>query len=184
MWQRFTQRARKAVFYASEEACRYGNAYASTEHLLLGLIREPDSLAARVLGKSGLSSDRILREVVAQIPILPPIKDEGQVVLTPRAKRVIDCAYDEARTLGVNYIGTEHLLLGIIREGDGIGGRILTNLGVNLEASRKVVMEFYAEVKAVEDITAEPVPDVHSMLVEVLKSLEEIKALLTTLKAE
>ncbi|MEJ5171680.1 MAG: Clp protease N-terminal domain-containing protein, partial [Fimbriimonadales bacterium] len=139
MWQRFTERARKVVFYAQEEAQRFGEGYVSTEHLLLGLVREQDSVAARVLDKLGVSLSRIRAEVEKQLP-RGDVRNNQEMSLTPRAKRVIDLAYDEARNLNNNYIGTEHLLLGLIREGDGLAGRVLSKLGVDLERARREVM--------------------------------------------
>jgi ATP-dependent Clp protease ATP-binding subunit ClpC len=139
MWQRFTERARKVVFYAQEEAQKFGEGYVSTEHLLLGLVRESDSVAARVLEKLGVSLTRIRAEVEKQLP-RGDARPSQDMTLTPRAKRVIDLAYDEARNLNNNYIGTEHLLLGLIREGDGLAGRVLAKLGVELEKARREVM--------------------------------------------
>lgn len=139
MWQRFTERARKVVFYAQEEAQKFGEGYVSTEHLLLGLVRESDSVAARVLEKLGVSLGRIRQEVEKQLP-RGDARPSQDMTLTPRAKRVIDLAYDEARNLNNNYIGTEHLLLGLIREGDGLAGRVLAKLGVELERARREVM--------------------------------------------
>jgi ATP-dependent Clp protease ATP-binding subunit ClpC len=139
MWQRFTERARKVVFYAQEEAQRFGEGYVSTEHLLLGLVRESDSVAARVLEKLGVNLSRIRAEVEKQLP-RGDARPSQDMTLTPRAKRVIDLAYDEARNLNNNYIGTEHLLLGLIREGDGLAGRVLAKLGVELEKARREVM--------------------------------------------
>jgi ATP-dependent Clp protease ATP-binding subunit ClpC len=139
MWQRFTERARKVVFYAQEEAQKFGEGYVSTEHLLLGLVRESDSVAARVLDKLGVSLNRIRAEVEKQLP-RGDARPNTDMTLTPRAKRVIDLAYDEARNLNNNYIGTEHLLLGLIREGDGLAGRVLAKLGVELERARREVM--------------------------------------------
>jgi hypothetical protein len=140
MWQRFTERARRVVFFAQEEAGRLGENYVSTEHLLLGLVRENDSVAARILDRMGVSLGRIRGEVERHVA-----RGDGRLgqdmQLTPRAKRVIDLAYDEARQLNNNYIGTEHLLLGLIREGEGLAGRILFNLGVNLERTRREVMQ-------------------------------------------
>ena len=139
MWQRFTERARKVVFYAQEEAGRLGENYVSTEHLLLGLVRENDSVAARILDRIGVSLGRIRSEIERQVA-----RGDGRLgqdmQLTPRAKRVIDLAYDEARQLNNNYIGTEHLLLGLIREGEGLAGRVLSKLGVDLERTRREVM--------------------------------------------
>lgn len=139
MWQRFTERARKVVFFAQEEAQRFGEGYVSTEHLLLGLVREPESVAARVLEKLGVSLSRIKAEVEKQLP-RGDARTNQDMTLTPRAKRVIDLAYDEARNLNNNYIGTEHLLLGLIREGDGLAGRVLAKLGVELDKARKEVL--------------------------------------------
>jgi len=139
MWQRFTERARKVVFYAQEEAQKFGEGYVSTEHLLLGLVRESDSVAARVLEKLGVSLNRIRAEVEKHLP-RGDARPSQDMTLTPRAKRVIDLAYDEARNLNNNYIGTEHLLLGLIREGDGLAGRVLAKLGVELEKARREVM--------------------------------------------
>ena len=143
MWQRFTERARKVVFYAQEEAQKFGEGYVSTEHLLLGLVRESDSVAARVLDKLGVSLNKIRTEIEKALP-----RGEGtrsnEMTLTPRAKRVIDLAYDEARNLNNNYIGTEHLLLGLVREGDGLAGRVLAKLGIELERAR-------GEVRALQD---------------------------------
>ena len=139
MWQRFTERARKVVFYAQEEAQKFGEGYVSTEHLLLGLVRESDSVAARVLEKLGVSLNRIRSEVEKQLP-RGDARPNQDMTLTPRAKRVIDLAYDEARNLNNNYIGTEHLLLALIREADGLAGRVLAKLGVGLEAARLDVM--------------------------------------------
>ena len=139
MWQRFTERARRVVFFAQEEAGRLGENYVSTEHLLLGLVRENDSVAARILDRLGISLGRIRSEIERQVA-----RGEGRLgqdmQLTPRAKRVIDLAYDEARQLNNNYIGTEHLLLGLIREGEGLAGRVLNKLGVDLERTRREVM--------------------------------------------
>ena len=139
MWQRFTERARKVVFYAQEEAGRLGENYVSTEHLLLGLVRENDSVAARILDRIGVSLGRIRSEIERQVA-----RGDGRLgqdmQLTPRAKRVIDLAYDEARQLNNNYIGTEHLLLGLIREGEGLAGRVLSKLGVDLDRTRREVL--------------------------------------------
>src|SRR6266702_187026 len=138
MWQRFTERARRVVFFAQEEAARLGENYVGTEHLLLGLIREMDSVAGRILERLGLSADQIRKEVEAQVT-----RGQGHLgqdmQLTPRAKRVIDLAYEEARQLNNNYIGTEHLLLGLIREGNGLAARVLVKLGADLERTRREV---------------------------------------------
>src|SRR5947207_11629200 len=138
MWQRFTERARRVVFFAQEEAARLGENYVGTEHLLLGLLRENDSVAARILDHLGIALGQVRASVEKQVT--PGHGNLGQdMQLTPRAKRVIDLAYEEARQLNNNYIGTEHLLLGLIREGDGLAARVLVSLDVDLERTRREV---------------------------------------------
>src|SRR6266851_2807844 len=138
MWQRFTERSRRVVFFAQEEAARLGENYVGTEHLLLGLVRENDSVAARILDRLGVPLGRIRSDIERQVT-----RGHGNLgqdmQLTPRAKRVIDLAYEEARQLNNNYIGTEHLLLGLIREGDGLAARVLVKLGADLERTRREV---------------------------------------------
>jgi len=140
MWQRFTEKARRVVFYAQEEAQANRGAYVSTEHLLLGLLREADSTAAQVLEKVGLRRSRVQAEVKRRLTE----GDEsgaGDMTLTPAAKRVIDFAYDSARQLGDNYIGTEHLLLGLSRESKGIPAQVFKKLNVSLAEFEASVVE-------------------------------------------
>jgi len=138
MWQRFTERARRVVFFAQEEAARLGENNVGTEHLLLGLVRESDSVAVRILDRLGVPRGRICADIERQVTRgYPNLGQDMQ--LTPRAKRVIDLAYEEARQLNNNYIGTEHLLLGLIREGDGLAARVLVKLGADLERTRREV---------------------------------------------
>src|SRR5438034_5911481 len=152
MWQRFTERARRVVFFAQEEAARLGENYVGTEHLLLGLVRENDSVAARILDRLGVPLGRIRSDIERQVT-----RGHGNLgqdmQLTPRAKRVIDLAYEEARQLNKNYIGTEHLLLGLIREGDGLAARVLVKLGADLERARR---EVYAMQEDVNQPAAAP----------------------------
>lgn len=138
MWQRFTESARKVVFYAQEEAQKYGDGYISTEHLLLGLTRDPDTIAARVLNRFDVDLTK-LRIAVEESATQYEKTSQQEMTLTPRAKRVIDLAYDEARNLHNNYIGTEHLLLGLIHEGDGLAGKVLAKLNVDLFQARDEV---------------------------------------------
>jgi len=132
------------VFFAQEEASKLGENFVTTEHLLLGLVRESDSVAARILDRMGVSLNRIRAEIERQVT-----RGDGRLgtdmQLTPRAKRVIDLAYDEARQLNNNYIGTEHLLLGLIREGEGLAARVLAKLGVDLERTRREVMSLQSD---------------------------------------
>jgi len=134
-FEKFTERARKVLTLSQEEAQRFNHNYIGTEHILLGLIREGDGVAAKVLIGLGLELDRI-RQAVESSMGRGERTVSGEVGLTPRAKRVIELAVDEARRLHHNYIGTEHLLLGLLREGEGIAASALEGLGVTLEKVR------------------------------------------------
>src|SRR6478609_3106932 len=116
MWKRFTERARRVVFFAQEEAARLGENYVGTEHLLLGLVRENDSVAARILDRLGVPLGRIRSDIERQVTRGQGHNKGKDMQLTPRAKRVIDLSSEEASQLNNNYIGTEHLLLGLISE--------------------------------------------------------------------
>ncbi|MGH7738219.1 MAG: ATP-dependent Clp protease ATP-binding subunit [Candidatus Tyrphobacter sp.] len=130
MWEPFTERARRSIVLAQEEAQRLGNNYIGTEHVLLGIISEGESLAAKVLESLGVNLAKVRQEVEAIVGRGGQTVQQ-EMVFTPRAKRVIELAFEEARQLNHNYIGTEHLLLGLIREGEGVAARVLTNLGVD-----------------------------------------------------
>jgi ATP-dependent Clp protease ATP-binding subunit ClpC len=130
MWEPFTERARRGIVLAQEEAQRLGNNYIGTEHILLGIISEGESLAAKVLETLGVNLAKVRQEVEAIVGRGGQTVQQ-EMVFTPRAKRVIELAFEEARQLNHNYIGTEHLLLGLIREGEGVAARVLTNLGVD-----------------------------------------------------
>jgi ATP-dependent Clp protease ATP-binding subunit ClpC len=130
MWEPFTERARRSIVLAQEEAQRLGNNYIGTEHILLGIISEGESLAAKVLESLGVNLAKVRQEVEAIVGRGGQTVQQ-EMVFTPRAKRVIELAFEEARQLNHNYIGTEHLLLGLIREGEGVAARVLTNLGVD-----------------------------------------------------
>ncbi len=138
MFGRFTERAQKVLSFAQEEAQRLGHNNIGTEHILLGLIREGDGIAAKALKALGLDLDRIREEVEALIG-----RGHDQPIntaYTPRAKKVIEITIDEARKMTHTYVGTEHILLGLIREGEGVAARVLNNLGISLNAARDQVM--------------------------------------------
>ncbi|MGO0121766.1 ATP-dependent Clp protease ATP-binding subunit [Desulfothermobacter acidiphilus] len=140
MFGRFTRSAQKVLLLAQEEARSMNYPFVGTEHILLGLLREGEGVAAKVLQNLGVSAEAV-REKVEQIvergeePVL------HEVTLTPRAKRVLELAVDEARQLGHNYVGTEHLLLGLIREGEGVAAQVLTMFGADLDKVRAQVLE-------------------------------------------
>jgi len=140
MFSRFTERARKVIILAKEEAKRFNHDYIGTEHILLGLIKEGEGVAAAVLQNLGLSLEAIRLEVEKLVQPGPPTVVSGDIPFTPKAKKVIELATDEARNLGHNYIGTEHLLLGLLREGEGVASQVLSNLGLDLNRVRQEVM--------------------------------------------
>ncbi|MFH1837793.1 MAG: ATP-dependent Clp protease ATP-binding subunit [Candidatus Omnitrophota bacterium] len=139
-FNRFTERARKVILLAKEEARRFNHDYIGTEHILLGLVKEGEGVAAAVLNSLDLDSENIRLEVEKLVQAGPDKMTEGDIPFTPRAKKVIELAMDEARNLGHNYIGTEHLLLGLIREGDGVASQVLINLGLDLKSVREEVL--------------------------------------------
>ncbi len=148
---KFTKRARRVLTYAQEEAARLNHNYIGTEHVLLGLIREEEGLAAKVLRDLGVDQARV-RQVVEDIVGRGQAAAGTRLSLTPRTKRIIELAVDEARRMGHHYIGTEHLLLGLVREGDGIAVNVLKSLNVSPDKVRsqlsKAVMEATPEKSA------------------------------------
>lgn len=140
MFERFTDRARRAVVLAQEEARKLDHGYIGTEHLLLGLIREGEGVAARALESLGISLKTVREQVVARVGRgrRPP---SGHIPFTERAKRVLELSLRESGQLGHRYIGTEHILLAIIREGNGVAAQVLTGLGADLDRVRQQVIE-------------------------------------------
>ncbi len=151
---KFTERARKVLSLAQEEAQRFNHNYIGTEHLLLGLVREGDGTPAKVLNQLGVELNRVRNAVEFIIGRGDRIV-LGEIGLTPRSKKVIELAVDEARRLNHHYIGTEHLLLGLIREGDGVAAGVLKSLGVTLEKARSETLRILGEPPATEG----PAPD-------------------------
>src|SRR3974390_2591056 len=147
-FDKFTERGRKVLTLAQEEAQRFNHNYIGTEHLLLGLVREGDGVAAKVLSSLNVELTKV-RSAVEFIIGRGGRIVLGEMGLTPRAKKVIELAVDEARRLNHHYIGTEHLLLGLVREGEGIAAGVLESLGVKLEKVR-------AEVQAVLNQSGSP----------------------------
>ena len=141
MFNRFTERARRVILLAKEEAKRFNHDYIGTEHLLLGLIREGEGVAAAVLMSLGLDPAKIRMEVEKLVQPGPSAAVSGDIPFTPKAKRAIELAMEEARQLGHNYIGTEHLLLGLIKEGEGVASEVLVNLGLDAGKVKDEVMQ-------------------------------------------
>ena len=144
MFERFTERARRVIILAQEEAKRLNHSAVGTEHILLGIIREGEGVASKVLESLNISPDRVRAEIESAIGRGERTPYE-EVAFTPRAKKVLELALDEARRLGHNYIGTEHLLLGLIREGEGVAARVLEAMGADLERVRAQVVYLLGE---------------------------------------
>lgn len=140
MFERFTDRARRVVVLAQEEARNLNHNYIGTEHILLGLIHEGEGVAAQALEAMGISLESV-REQVEEIIGQGTEAPSGHIPFTPRAKKVLEYSLREALQLGHNYIGTEHILLGLIREGDGVAAQVLTNLGADLPSVRQQVIQ-------------------------------------------
>jgi ATP-dependent Clp protease ATP-binding subunit ClpC len=148
MFERFTERARRSMVLAQEEARLLGHPFIGTEHLLLGLIHEGEGVGAAALGRLGVSLDAVRAKVEETIgpAQIEPTGAGGSPPFTPRSKKVLELALREALQLGHNYIGTEHILLGIVREGEGVAARVLVDLGASLQATRATVLELLAEL--------------------------------------
>ncbi len=140
MFGRFTKRAQKVIMLAQEEAVRLNYPYVGTEHLLLGLIREGEGVAPKILAELNINAETV-RVAIEQMIEPGQGTSQMEVTLTPRAKRVLELAVDEARRLGHNYVGTEHLLLGLIREGEGVAAQILTGSGTDLNKVRNLIIQ-------------------------------------------
>ena len=141
MQDRFTDRVRKVIYFARDEANRLQHDYIGTEHLLLGIVREGEGIAAKVLSKLDLDFEQIQQAVENMVKSSGGTLTIGEIPFTPRAKRVLELAIEEARLLGHNYVGTEHLLLGLIREGEGVAAQVLTELGVDRKRVREEVLK-------------------------------------------
>src|ERR1700724_1287777 len=140
MFERFTDRARRVVVLAQEEARMLNHNYIGTEHILLGLIHEGEGVAAKALESLGISLEAVrqqVEEIIGQGQQAP----SGHIPFTPRAKKVLELSLREALQLGHNYIGTEHILLGLIREGDGVAAQVLVKLGADLNRVRQQVIQ-------------------------------------------
>ncbi len=145
LFQRFSDRARQAVTLAQEEARRLDHNYIGTEHILLGLLRVPEGVGARALASFGVSLEAVraqVEEIIGRGETAP----RGHIPFTPRSKKVLELALREALQLGHNYIGTEHILLGLVREGEGVAAQVLVNLGADLPRVREQVTELLEEL--------------------------------------
>src|SRR3984957_11152669 len=140
MYERFTDRARKVMQLANQEAQRFNHEYIGTEHILLGLVKEGSGVAANVLKNLDIDLRKIRLEVEKIVQSGPDMVTMGKLPQTPRAKKGIEYSIEEARNLNHNYVGTEHLLLGLLREQEGVAAQVLMNLGLKLEDVREEVL--------------------------------------------
>jgi len=140
MFERFTERARKVMALANQEAQRFNHEYIGTEHILLGLVKEGSGVGANVLKNLGVDLHKVRLEVERLVKPGPDMVTMGKLPQTPRAKKVIEYSIEEARNLSHNYVGTEHILLGLLREHDGVAAQVLMNLGLKLEEVREEVL--------------------------------------------
>jgi ATP-dependent Clp protease ATP-binding subunit ClpC len=177
MFERFTDRARRVIVLAQEEARLLDHNYIGTEHLLLGLIREEDDVAAKVLGDLGVSLDAVRDRVVSMIARgnQPP---RGHIPFTPPSKKVLELSLRESVALGHDYIGTEHLLLGLVSDGDGVAGQVLTGFGLAPNRVRQAVIQRLWRQAAPHS----PDPEVAPVLDELASARAEIARLTALLR--
>jgi Clp amino terminal domain, pathogenicity island component/UvrB/uvrC motif len=180
MFERFTDRARRVVVLAQDEARRLNHDYIGTEHILLGLIHEGEGVAAKALESLGISLDAVrqqVEEIIGQGQQAP----SGHIPFTPRAKKVLELSLREALQLGHNYIGTEHILLGLIREGDGVAAQVLVKLGADLNRVRQQVIQLLHGHQAEEPSSARSAKR-ELRLLAVQARLEAVESRLTAIE--
>jgi hypothetical protein len=185
MFERFTDQARNAVRFAQEEARLLGHAHVGTEHLLLGLVHEGKGVGARTLEALGVA----LEDVRARVLEIVPRGEEapaGHIPFTPRSKKILELSLREALQLGHNYIGTEHLLLGLVREGDGVAAQVLVGRGADLAAVRKEVVHQLALVGG-DRVAAKPskeglIADIEALYEEIVRLSREVHRLTELLR--
>jgi ATP-dependent Clp protease ATP-binding subunit ClpC len=179
MFEKFTDRARRVVVLAQEEARMLNHDYIGTEHILLGLIHEGEGAAAKALNGIGISLEQV-RQQVEEIIGTGRISPSGQIPFTPRAKKVLELSYREALHLRHNYIGTEHILLGLLREGDGVAAQVLVKLGADLDRVRQQVIALLSagqhneDISGYEEATTPPFVAGPTLLGEILSILRDI----------
>lgn len=147
-FDKFTDRARKVLTLSKEEARQMRHSFIGTEHLLLALVREGEGVAAKVLENLGVVDFAQVRELVESFVGVGEREIDGEIGMTGRAKKVIELAVDESHRVGHHYLGTEHLLLGLLREGEGIGAKVLAKLNIRLEQARSQVLQVLSTVES------------------------------------
>src|ERR1700685_2699940 len=188
MFERFTDRARRVVVLAQEEARMLNHNYIGTEHLLRGLIQEGEGVAAKALESLGISLEAV-RQQVEEIIGRGQQAPSGHIPFTPRAKQVLKLALHEALQLGHNYIGTEHILLGLIREGEGVAAQVLVRLGADLDTVRQQVIELLhgyqgeGQTTAAAQRSGRAGRGKRNLLPEIMDRLDSVEARLSALEA-
>ena len=181
MFERFTDRARRVVVLAQEEARMLDHNWIGTEHILLGLIREGEGVAAKALESLGISLDAV-RQQVEEIIGRGQQPPSGHIPFTPRTKKVLELALRESQQLGHNYIGTEHILLGLIREGDGVAAQVLVKLGADLNRVRQQAIQLLHGRSAEEPVSARSAERELRLLPAVKTHLEALEQRLTAIE--
>ena len=148
VFEKFTDRARRVVVWAQEEARALNHDFIGTEHILLGLVGEGQGVAAKALESLGISLETVRQRVEGTVPPGQYSRPSGHIPFTPRAKKVLELSLSEAKLLGHRYIGTEHILLGLLREGEGVAAQVLAALGADLDGVRERVIQLLAEYQA------------------------------------
>ncbi len=169
MSQRFTDRALKVMALANREAQLFNHEYVCTEHVLLGLVKEGSGVGATVLRNLEVDPRKVRLEVEKLVKSGPDLVSMGKLPQTPACKKVLELANDEARLLGHNYVGTEHLLLGLIRGGDGVAAKVLLGLNLTLERVREALVKHLgaSSDRSEEETRADPKPGQKSILIRV-----------------
>jgi ATP-dependent Clp protease ATP-binding subunit ClpC len=181
MFERFTDRARRVVVLAQDEARSLNHDYIGTEHLLLGLIHEGEGVAAKALESLGISLDGVRRQV-EEIIGRGQQAPSGHIPFTPRAKKVLELSLRESLQLGHNYIGTEHILLGLIREGKGVAAQVLVKLGADLNRVRQQVIQLVHGQQVEEPVSARSASGELRLLPAVKTRLEAVEQRLTAIE--
>jgi Clp amino terminal domain, pathogenicity island component len=181
MFERFTDRARRVVVLAQDEARRLNHNYIGTEHILLGLIHEGEGVAARALQSLGISLEAV-RQQIEEIIGRGQQAPSGHIPFTPRAKKVLELSLRESLQLGHTYIGTEHILLGLIHEGDGVAAQVLVRLGADMNRVREQVIELLHGHQAEEPVSAPSVAAELRLLPAVKTHLEAVEQRLTAIE--
>ena len=177
MFERFTERARRVVVLSQQEARELNHDWIGTEHILLGLIHEGEGIAARAITSTGVSLAAARQAVEDIVPRgADPLPPAGHIPFTPQAKKVLELSLREALQLGHDYIGTEHIMLGLLREGDGVAAQVLVSMGIDLNRARQLVIELLSGHP--EEPALAPVPgraDVVSRLASFAARLDAIE---------